>query len=262
MEVQGKVDKYMEYPEDFVEEDGTFKDRVAHDPEVLAKISSGAKRASTSEKKKQQALSKCYEKWGESNVNHHFEHLLGAGEKTWSKIRRLAMKEANVQMAVKRIRDAIYWRLTHGRPGRSSELYPMAADFEKIKDADLPVIDQAAISAAGYAVNDKGWLMHAERRLSAHVIGEDEDAKDVVNNLDESNLAEKDSPNVDDSEADGSMDVDTPTTRQALTEDGATDEYEADEEEGGDGETDDEDADEDGRPAKKRKRGARRISIK
>ena len=61
---------------------------------------------------------------------------------------------------------------------------------------------------------------------------------------------------MDDSEADGSMDVDAPTTGQALTEDGATDEYESDEEEGGDGETDDKDADEDGRPAKKRKGGA------
>src|SRR2546423_8594454 len=93
--VQEKVDKYMEYLEDFVEEDDTFKDRVAHDLEVWAKIPSGAERARTSEKKKQQALIKCCEKWGESNVKHHFQHLLDAGETTWSKIRRLAMKEAN-----------------------------------------------------------------------------------------------------------------------------------------------------------------------
>src|SRR5277367_4726204 len=276
VEVQEKVDKYMEYLEDFVEEDDTFKDRVAHDPEVWAKISSGAERAKTSEKKKQLALSKCYEKWGESNVKYHFEHLLDAGENTWSKIRRLAMKEANIQVAVKRIRDAVYWRLTHGRPGRSSELYPMAADLEKTKDADLPAIDQAAISAAGYAVDDKGWLVPAERRLSARVIGEDEDsslssapsdledehADGLMDNrklglrLDEGNLAEKASPNVNGSETDGSMDVDTPTTGKALTEDGATDEYDADEEESGDSEADDEDADEDGRPAKKRKRDA------
>jgi len=153
----------------------TFKDRLAHDPEVGTKISSGAERAGPSEKQKQQAMSKCYETWGESNVNYHFEHLLDAGGTTWSKIRRLAIKEANVQVAVKRIRDAVYWRLTHPRPGRSSELYPMGADFEKTKDAELPAIGQAAISAAGYAVNDKGWLMHAERRLSARVIDEDED---------------------------------------------------------------------------------------
>ena len=32
--VQEKVDKYMEYLEDFVEEDDTFKGRMLHDPEV------------------------------------------------------------------------------------------------------------------------------------------------------------------------------------------------------------------------------------
>jgi hypothetical protein len=275
VEVQEKVDKYMEYLEDFVEADDTFKDRVTHDPEVWKKISSGAERARTSEKKKQQALSKCYEKWGESNVKHHFEHLLDAGDNTWSKIRRLAMRESNVQVAVKRIRDAVYWRMTHGRPGRSSELYPVAADLEKTKDAELPAIDQAAISAAGYAVDDKGWLVPAERRLSVRVIEGDEDSPlssvpsdlegdedvdDVVGNrkpglrLDEGNLAEKASPNADGSETGGSMDVDTPTTGQALTEGGATDEYEADE--GEDGEADDEGTDEGWRPAKKRKREA------
>src|SRR3954464_2854877 len=124
VEVQEKVDKYMEYLENFVEEDDTFKDRLAHDSEVWTKISSGAERARTSERKRQQALSNCYEKWEESNVKHHFEHLLDAGENTWSKIRRLAMKEANVQMAVKRIRDAVYWRVTNSRPGRSGDLLP------------------------------------------------------------------------------------------------------------------------------------------
>lgn len=51
--MQEKVDKYMEYLEDFVKEDDTFKDRVARDPEVWTKISSGAERARTAEKKKQ-----------------------------------------------------------------------------------------------------------------------------------------------------------------------------------------------------------------
>jgi hypothetical protein len=51
------------------------------------------------------------------------------------------------------------------------------------------------------------------------------------------------------------MDVDNPTTGQALTGGGATDEYEAGEEEDGDGEADEEDTDE-CRPAKKRKREA------
>jgi hypothetical protein len=117
--VQEKVDKYMEYLAGFVGEDDIFKGRMAHDPEVWTKISSGAGRARASEKK-QQALNKCYERWGENNVKHYFEHLLDGGEITWSKIRRLAMKEADLHVALKRIRDAVYWRLTHGRPGRSS----------------------------------------------------------------------------------------------------------------------------------------------
>lgn len=180
-------------------------------------------------------------------------------------------------MAVKRIRDAVFWRMTHGRPGRSSELYPMAADLEKTKDAELPTADQAAISAAGYAVDDKGWLVPAERRLSVRVIEEgedsslssapsdlegDEDVDDATGNrkpglrLDEGNLAEEASPNADDSEVGGSTDVDAPTTGQALTEGGVTDEYEATEGEDSDGEADDEDIDEGQRPAKKRKREA------
>lgn len=53
--VQEKVDKYMEYLEDFVGEDDIFKDRMANDPEVWTKISGGAGRARASEKK-QQAL--------------------------------------------------------------------------------------------------------------------------------------------------------------------------------------------------------------
>lgn len=123
--VQDKVDKYMEY----LEEEDTFKDCMARDPEVWAKISKGADRARTSEKKKQQALNMCFKKWGESNVKYHFAHLLDAGDNTWSKIRRLAMREADVAVAVRLVRDAVYWRLTHARPGRSSELYPVAADF-------------------------------------------------------------------------------------------------------------------------------------
>jgi hypothetical protein len=63
---------------------------------------------------------------------------------------------------VRRIRDAIFGRVTHGRPGRSADLYPLAADFEKIKDNDLPAADQAAISAAGYVVDGKGWLALAD----------------------------------------------------------------------------------------------------
>lgn len=85
------------------------------------------------------------------------------------------MKEANVAVAVNRVRDAVYWRLTHGRPGRSSELYPVAADFDRIKDNELPAVDQATISAAGYGVDDRGWLVPAKKRLSVRVVGEEDE---------------------------------------------------------------------------------------
>src|SRR4051812_12415914 len=119
-------------------------------------------------------MAKCFEKWGENNVKHHVEHLLDAGENTWSKIRRLAMKEADIQVAVKRVRDAVYWRLTHTPPARSSELYPAAGDFEKTNDEKLPAVDHAAISAAGYTVDGKGWLVPAEKRLSIRMVDEDD----------------------------------------------------------------------------------------
>ena len=72
------------------------------------------------------------------------------------------MRDADIHAAVRRIRDAIFWRVTHGRLGRSADLYPLAADFEKIKDNDLPAADQVAISAAGYVVDGKGWLALAD----------------------------------------------------------------------------------------------------
>jgi hypothetical protein len=274
--VQEKVDKYMEYLEDFVEGDGTFKDRMAHDPEVWTEISSGANRARASEKKKQQALRKCFKRWGENNVKYHFGHLLDAGGTTWSKIRRLATKEADVAVAVKRVRDAVYWRLTHGRPGRSSELYPVGADFEKTKDDELPAVDQATISAAGYGVDDRGWMVHAEKRLPVRVLGEEnEDSSlsslpsgyegevgenfddDVPNRrpdlrLGQGKLAEDASPNADNSGAGRSVEVKMLTSGQALTEGVETDDYEADEEE----DESDGDSGEDERPAKKRKRDA------
>jgi hypothetical protein len=102
VDVQERVDKYMEYLEDFVENDDTFNNRMERDPEVWQKVSEGASRARTSLKKKQQALNKCIERWGENSVKHHFEHLLDAGENTWSKIRRLAMQEPDIQVAVAR----------------------------------------------------------------------------------------------------------------------------------------------------------------
>lgn len=160
--VQEKVDQCMEYLESFVQGDDVFKDRLARDPEVWTKVASGASRARTSAKKKQQALDRCRARWGSENLHHHFGHLLDAGESTWFKVRRVAMRETDIHAAVRRIRDAIFWRVTHGRPGRSADLYPLAADFEKIKDNDLPAADQAAISAAGYVVDGKGWLALAD----------------------------------------------------------------------------------------------------
>ena len=70
------------------------------------------------------------------------------------------------------------WRTTNSRPGRSTDLYPVAADLEKTKDAGLPAVDHAAIAVAGYAVDDKGWLVPAERRLSARVIEEEKEDDD------------------------------------------------------------------------------------
>jgi len=159
--VQEEVDQCMAYLEALVQGDDAFKDRLRRDPEVWKKIAKGADRARTSAKKKQQALDRCYSKWGKENVHYYFEHLLDAGENTWSKTRRLAMREADIHAAVRRIRDAIFWRVTHARPGRSAVLYPLAVDFEKTKDDDLPVADKAAITAAGYAVDGKGWLAKA-----------------------------------------------------------------------------------------------------
>src|SRR2546423_6015314 len=87
------------------------------------------------------------------------------------------MKEPDIQIAVGRIRDAVYWRLTHCRPGRSSELYPVGADFEKTKDEDLPAVDGAAIAAAGYAVDSKGWLVPADKRRSIQAVDEDDSSR-------------------------------------------------------------------------------------
>jgi len=52
----------------------------------------------------------------------------------------------------------------------------VAADFEKTKDDGLVAVDQAAISAAGYAMDSKGWLIPAEKRLSIPMDDEDEDS--------------------------------------------------------------------------------------
>lgn len=159
--MQERVDNYMEYLENLVEKDDTFNNRMERDPEVWQKISDGACRARTSLKKKQQALNRCFEKWGENNARYHFEHLLDGGENTWSKIRRLAMQEPDIQEAVKRLRDAVFWRITHVHPGRSSKLYPVTADLEKARNEKLPAVNHTAIFAAGYAVDGKGWLVPA-----------------------------------------------------------------------------------------------------
>jgi hypothetical protein len=114
-------------------------------------------------KKKQQALNRCFEKWGENNARYHFEHLLDAGENTWSKIRRLAMQEPDIQEAVKRLRDAVFWRITHVHPGCSSKFYPVTADLEKARNEKLPAVNHTAIFTAGYAVDGKDWPVPAER---------------------------------------------------------------------------------------------------
>jgi hypothetical protein len=180
--------------------------------------------------------------WGEENVNYHFGHLLEAGDNTWSKVRRLAMKELDIQVAVGRIRDAVYWRLTHSRPGRSSELYPVAADLEKTQDEELPATDSATIAAAGYAVDDKGWLVSAERMLPIQAVDEEDDSPlssppadleeggggddkgrrgDLANRksdvrLGQSNLPERASPDAYSSDAGNLAPADTPSTGMGL----------------------------------------------
>src|SRR4051794_14123463 len=84
------------------------------DPDLWQKVSEDASRARSSLKKKQQAITS--------------STLLDAGENTWSKIRRLAIQEPDIQMAVKHVRDTSYWRMTNGRPDRSSKLYPVTGD--------------------------------------------------------------------------------------------------------------------------------------
>lgn len=81
------------------------------------------------------------------------------------------MREADIHAAVRRIRDAVFWRVAHKSPGRSTDLYPVAVDFEKTKDSGLPVADHAAISAAGYVVDRKGWLA---RGRSVREVGREE----------------------------------------------------------------------------------------
>ena len=278
VDVQERVDKYMEYLEDFVEEDATFAGRMERNPEVWQKISEGATRARTSATKKKQAIDRCFERWGERSVRHHFSHFLDAGEHTWSKVRRLAMKEADIQVAVARIRDAVYWRLTHPRPGRSSEFYPVAADLEKVQGEKLPAMDSATISAAGFAVDDKGWLMPAKKWVPIQAV-EDEDDSPLSSppsdlgwggegdeggddthgddddggnrrpglRLGQRNLPEDAIPNGDGSRG-------TPSAEWALTEDAATDGYAADEDEDGDAESEgSDDSATEGRSAKRRK---------
>ena len=59
-------------------------------------------------------------------------------------------------MTVKRVHDAVYWRVIYKRSSRSLKLYLMAADFEKTKDPELLAVDQAVISAVEYIIDDKG----------------------------------------------------------------------------------------------------------
>jgi hypothetical protein len=286
VDVQDVVDKYMEYLENFVAGDSAFRDRMQRDPEVWQKVSEGASRARTSEKKKQQAVEKCFKKWGEGNVRHHFGHFLDAGENTWSKIRRLAMEEPDVQVAVGRVRDAAYWRLTHSRPGRSSDPYPVTADLGKARDRSLPAASSTAIARVGCAVDSRGWLVRAGQRLSVQAAIEEDDSplssppSDLEGfaieglegagieggggdggalpnrkpglRLGQGNLPEHASPSADTSEA-----GDHPPA-WALTDDSAADEYAADgeeEEDGGESVASDGGTTEEGRPAKRRKLG-------
>jgi len=154
--VQERVDQCMEYLESFVQGDDAFKDRLSRDPEVWTKIANGANRARTAAKKKQQAIDRCCARWGSESVYHHFDHLLDAGDNTWSKVRRVAMREADIHAAVRRIRDAVFWRVTHSRPGRSADLYPLAVDFEKIKDDGLPAARLGGFAPALLGLPDPG----------------------------------------------------------------------------------------------------------
>jgi hypothetical protein len=152
----------------------------------------------------------------------------------------------------------------------------VAADFERTKDDDLVAVDQAAISAAGYGIDSKGWLVPAEKRLSIRVDDEDEDsslsslpsdcegeAGEDVNDgkpnrtsdvrLDMGNLAKRASPKEEDPGTGGSMEVDTPTSGTTLGEGVETDGYDEGET---DGSEDGDDDSEDERPSKKRKRDA------
>jgi hypothetical protein len=162
------------------------------------------------------------------------------------------MKEADVAVAVRRVRDAVYWRLIYGRPGRSGELYPVAADFEKTKDSKLPAVDQATISAAGYGIDGRGWIVPAEKRLPVRVVEEDEDSplsslpSDFEDEIEERFNEPEPNPNrrsdlrsgqgrlaEGDSGTDRGVAARAPRSGRALTEGIETDECEADEEKAG-----------------------------
>jgi hypothetical protein len=178
VKVREKVDSYLAYLHTFVEMDDAFKDRMAQDPEVWGKVEEGANRANNRMKKKDEAKKKVIEKWGEAEVNRHFSHLMDAGDTTWSKVRRMAIK-TDLSTAVVQLRNAALYRVTNPKRGRdSTTLEPVAADFNLVHEGQQPAVSASDITTAGYAVSEVGWLIPAERVLRIDDVDTDEAAVD------------------------------------------------------------------------------------
>jgi hypothetical protein len=185
IKVGEKVDSYLAYLQTFVEKDDAFKDRKAQDPEVWAKVEEGAQRAKTRMNKKDEAKKKVIEKWGEAEVNRHFGHLMEAGDTTWSKVRRMAMK-TDLDTAVVQLRSAAFHRVTNPKRGRdSTTLEPVAADFNMVHEGQQPAASASDITAAGYAVSEVGWLIPVERVLQIEDVDTDDAAVESEDPMEE-----------------------------------------------------------------------------
>jgi hypothetical protein len=165
VDLQEKTDQYMAHILTLAQEDSAINERMIRDPGTWEKISDGAQRYGKTKHKKQEAVTKVFERWGRENVERHFAHMMDKGDTTWAKVRRLALK-TTLEVAIVELRKACLWRVTNPGPGRdSSTLEPVAADFELLYSQPERILKVSTPISCGYAVGDNGWLVPAKRVL-------------------------------------------------------------------------------------------------
>lgn len=163
--IQETADKYLEYINEFVKDDEAFEERMTVDPETWDKVREGAERCRKRRQKKDECVQKVFEKWGEENVRQHFGHMMDMGDSTWSKVRRIAMRDP-FDVTVIRLRGAILWRIQNPAPGRDSKtLTPVGADFDSVFKHPERISGAVNVVSAGYSIGESGWLVPAERVL-------------------------------------------------------------------------------------------------